>query len=278
MSSRRCRSRAESSIRSTPGGEPRAAAAGLRLQRRLWALSEADVLPGPAAARRRARRIHDPDFFLRVRARAGRAAGDAAGAHDLSAPGVGTPLPVGEDRGVAVAQAGQRHGARAGKLRFHRRHRSGAAAHGRQRDGNHDPARGRRGHGRRVARRGVGRNGAVGGAHPPRADRARGARPRSPIASRPCRVCSNAPTCRRCISISPPSMPRAASCSRRRWRPTSIFCATAPLDRLWQVVREGEERWLATARELLALGPAARETAIDALLEDASARSRGSVR
>jgi hypothetical protein len=44
-------------------------------------------------------------------------------------------------------------------------------------------------------------------------------------------------------------------------------------DRLWSIVREGEERWLATARELLALSPAARETAMEALLGDASARA-----
>ena len=37
-------------------------------------------------------------------------------------------------------------------------------------------------------------------------------------------------------------------------------------DRLWQVAREGKERWLASARELLALSPAAREAALQALL------------
>jgi hypothetical protein len=42
-------------------------------------------------------------------------------------------------------------------------------------------------------------------------------------------------------------------------------------DRLWQVVREGRERWLASARGLLALSPAAREAAMDSLLP-ASAR------
>jgi hypothetical protein len=40
---------------------------------------------------------------------------------------------------------------------------------------------------------------------------------------------------------------------------------------LWQAVHEGEERWLAAARGLLVLDPAARESAIEALLEDASA-------
>ena len=50
-------------------------------------------------------------------------------------------------------------------------------------------------------------------------------------------------------------------------------------DRLWLVVRGGKERWLTTARELLALDPAARETAMEALLENASARAgAGSVR
>jgi hypothetical protein len=44
-------------------------------------------------------------------------------------------------------------------------------------------------------------------------------------------------------------------------------------DRLWQVVREGKERWLATARGLLALQPAARENGMQALLADASARA-----
>jgi hypothetical protein len=44
-------------------------------------------------------------------------------------------------------------------------------------------------------------------------------------------------------------------------------------DRLWQVVREGKERWLATARGLLALAPAARASAMQTLLADASARA-----
>ncbi len=48
------------------------------------------------------------------------------------------------------------------------------------------------------------------------------------------------------------------------------FLRYGDLDRLWQVVREGKERWLATARALLALDPAARESAIEALLADAS--------
>ena len=44
------------------------------------------------------------------------------------------------------------------------------------------------------------------------------------------------------------------------------FLRCGALDRLWQVVREGKERWLASARELLALSPAAREAALQALL------------
>jgi len=43
-------------------------------------------------------------------------------------------------------------------------------------------------------------------------------------------------------------------------------------DRLWQVAREGKERWLECARGLLALNPAAREAALASLLP-ASARS-----
>ena len=51
------------------------------------------------------------------------------------------------------------------------------------------------------------------------------------------------------------------------------FLRYGALDRLWQVVREGKERWLATARGLLALEPAARESAMKALLADASMRN-----
>jgi hypothetical protein len=57
------------------------------------------------------------------------------------------------------------------------------------------------------------------------------------------------------------------------------FLRYGALDRLGQVVREGKERWLATARGLLALDPAARATAMEALLEDAAARAgAGSLR
>jgi hypothetical protein len=43
------------------------------------------------------------------------------------------------------------------------------------------------------------------------------------------------------------------------------YASGAP-DRLWQVVREGAERWLECARGLLALNPAAREAALDSLV------------
>ena len=44
------------------------------------------------------------------------------------------------------------------------------------------------------------------------------------------------------------------------------FLRSGAPDRLWQVVREGKERWLECARGLLALNPAAREAALQALL------------
>jgi hypothetical protein len=44
------------------------------------------------------------------------------------------------------------------------------------------------------------------------------------------------------------------------------FLRCADLDPLWQVVREGKERWLAAARGLLALNPADRGAAMEALL------------
>jgi len=44
------------------------------------------------------------------------------------------------------------------------------------------------------------------------------------------------------------------------------FLRCGDLDPLWQVVREGKERWLATALGLLALSPAAREAALESLL------------
>jgi hypothetical protein len=48
-----------------------------------------------------------------------------------------------------------------------------------------------------------------------------------------------------------------------------LRCGT--LDRLWQVVHEGKERWLAVARALLALDTSGRESAMEALLKEASA-------
>ena len=63
------------------------------------------------------------------------------------------------------------------RLRLHLRHRGGAAAHGGQRGGKHDPARGRRGDGRRAPGRRLARRGDVGGAHSRRARRPGGARP-----------------------------------------------------------------------------------------------------
>ena len=57
------------------------------------------------------------------------------------------------------------------------------------------------------------------------------------------------------------------------------FLRGGALDRLGNVVGEGKERWLATARELLALDAAARDAAMVSLLEDAAARAgAGSVR
>ena len=44
------------------------------------------------------------------------------------------------------------------------------------------------------------------------------------------------------------------------------YARSGSADRLWQVVREGQERWLEAARNLLALTPAARESALEALL------------
>ena len=48
-------------------------------------------------------------------------------------------------------------------------------------------------------------------------------------------------------------------------------------DRLWDVVGDGKKRWLATAGGLLALDPAARSTALAALLEDASTHARADI-
>jgi len=51
------------------------------------------------------------------------------------------------------------------------------------------------------------------------------------------------------------------------------FLRAGTLDRLWQVAREGRERWLAGARALLALNPAAREAAIESLLPPLARRA-----
>jgi hypothetical protein len=48
------------------------------------------------------------------------------------------------------------------------------------------------------------------------------------------------------------------------------FVQSGTPERLWHAVHEGRDRWLAQARALLALEPAAREPALSALLEDAS--------
>jgi len=51
------------------------------------------------------------------------------------------------------------------------------------------------------------------------------------------------------------------------------FLRSGALDRLWQVVHEGRERWLERARGLLALNPAAREAAMECLLPPSARRA-----
>jgi len=51
------------------------------------------------------------------------------------------------------------------------------------------------------------------------------------------------------------------------------FLRSGAPDRLWQVVREGKERWLECARGLLALNPAAREAAMECLLPPSARRA-----
>jgi hypothetical protein len=51
------------------------------------------------------------------------------------------------------------------------------------------------------------------------------------------------------------------------------FLRYGTLDRLWQVVGEGKERWLECARGLLALNPAAREAAMESLLPPSARRA-----
>lgn len=54
------------------------------------------------------------------------------------------------------------------------------------------------------------------------------------------------------------------------WEAYEHFVRRGDMRPLWQAVHEGRERWLATARGLLALDPAAREIAMEALLAEAS--------
>ncbi len=71
---------------------------------------------------------------------------------------------------------------------------------------------------------------------------------------------------------------------RRRLFPQALeayeqFLRVGTPDQLWRVAYEGRERWLATARALLALEPAGRDTAMAALLQDAAVRpGAGAVR
>lgn len=51
------------------------------------------------------------------------------------------------------------------------------------------------------------------------------------------------------------------------------YARSGSADRLWQVVREGRERWLEAARRLLALTPAEREAALGALLPPPAPRA-----
>jgi len=53
------------------------------------------------------------------------------------------------------------------------------------------------------------------------------------------------------------------------------FLRSNDLDRLWQIVHEGQAHWLAAARGLLALDPGERECAMHALLEDAPLHAAG---
>jgi hypothetical protein len=47
-----------------------------------------------------------------------------------------------------------------------------------------------------------------------------------------------------------------------------LFLRDGTMDRLWTIVHEGRERWLATGRELLSLDPAGREAALRTWLDD----------
>lgn len=65
---------------------------------------------------------------------------------------------------------------------------------------------------------------------------------------------------------------------RRQLFPTALdayehFLRNADPSRLWQAAHAGKERWLATARGLLALAPDALDAALETLLDDAGARA-----
>jgi hypothetical protein len=69
---------------------------------------------------------------------------------------------------------------------------------------------------------------------------------------------------------------------RRRLFPQALeayehFLRGGTRDRLWHAVGEGEKRWLATARALLELDPAARDSALAGLLEGAPAHAGAGV-
>jgi hypothetical protein len=55
------------------------------------------------------------------------------------------------------------------------------------------------------------------------------------------------------------------------------FLRHGTLERLWRIVREGKERWLAAARAILAADTAERAAAIEALLGDGRAASSGAL-
>ena len=248
-------------------GQPRAAAAGLRLRRRLRALAEAGVLPRPAAARRGARRLHDPGFVLRVRARAGRAARRCCRAAPSSCAWSRCAASCGKrSRNTSGASR-----ARPWRAPWRATISSPTPERALQRMADNEMEtmilhEARRGDGGRAARRGVGRNGAAAVAHPRRAGRARGARParRLPVdaaGSARARQPAGAAFLFRHLRCPAPRVVPAGAGGLRAF-PAQRRARTA----LWQVVREGRERWLECARGLLALNPAAREAALESLL------------
>ncbi len=78
-----------------------------------------------------------------------------------------------------------------------------------------------------------------------------------------------APFCSKCANTTAGK----TSCRSRALDAYEHFLRHGTLERLWRAVREGKERWLAAARGLLALDPAGRGTAIEAMLGDGSAPS-----